>query len=175
MWRGVPVETVLAEFLDVYMPSPPPARERSRSIAEYVRRRAAQGALGSWTVHLIGRAAAAHAIEAAGHLIGLARRAPVGPVSPGGIYTVSRLLNPGDACKGLDADQFASAMEITRSRAAARRSRREGDHDAAGTQPHLRLPTTYAIQEVRRPDQPLLTIYPLLSPSRTGKHQALRS
>jgi hypothetical protein len=169
MWRGVPVETVLAEFLDVYLPSPPPAQERSRSIAEYVRRRAAQGALGSWTVQLIGRAAAAHAIEVAGHLIGLARRAPVRPVSRGGIYTVSRLLRPGDACNDLDADQFASAIEITRSRAAARRSRLEGDHDAAGTQPHLRLPTTYAIQEVRRPDQPLLTIYPLLSPLQNGE------
>ncbi|MEU5677025.1 Z1 domain-containing protein [Streptomyces rochei] len=169
MWRGVPAETVLAEFLDVYLPSPPPARERSQSIAEYVRWRAAQGALGSWTVQLIGRPAAAHALEVAGHLVGLVRRAPVGPVAPAGIYTVRRLLSPGDACKDLDADQFARAMEITRSRAAARRSRIKGDHDAAGTQPHQQLPTTYAIQEVRRPDQPLLTIYPLLSPIQDGE------
>jgi hypothetical protein len=169
MWRGVPVETVLTEFLDAYLPGPPPAWNRLAGITEYVRWGAARGELGNWTVQFIGRAAASHQIDVAGHLIGLVRRGPVGPVRPSGIYTVKRLLSPGDACKDLDADQLATALQITSSRAAARRSRLAGEDEAAGNRHQSRLPAAYALHEVRRADQPLLTIYPLLSPLLDGE------
>ncbi|MEU3885250.1 Z1 domain-containing protein [Streptomyces sp. NPDC029041] len=163
-WRSVPVTPVL-EFLDAYLPGHRHHRQVSRAVAEYVRRRAASGALMSWTVQLMSRSAALQEVDVAGHRIGPVVRRPRS-VAPEGTYTVGRLLSPRDECRDLDADQLRTALEVTRSRRAARRG-------AVGEQPFPHVPAVHAIRAVRRADQPLLTIYPLLPPAHEGEHTGL--
>ncbi|WLW50524.1 SAV_2336 N-terminal domain-related protein [Streptomyces sp. YU58] len=150
LWQNVPPETVLREFLDVYRPDTRPDRNQLDLLRAYVRRCAAHGELTDWTVRLVSKAGASEMIRVAAHSVGPVVRRPVAPGRPSDGYTVRRLLNPADQFVDLDDEQYATALELTRSEAGL-------DHSPA-------RPSTHAMRAVRRPDQPLLSIYLLAPP-----------
>ena len=149
LWMDVPPETVLQEFLDVYRPHTRPDRKQLDLVCAYVRRCAARGELTRWAVQLVRKAGASESVRVAGHVVGPVVRRPVVPDRPGA-YTVRRLLSPADQFGDLDVEQYAAALELTRSASAPDRSPAR--------------PSTHAMRAVRRPDQPLLTIYPVAPP-----------
>ncbi|MEV0170504.1 SAV_2336 N-terminal domain-related protein [Streptomyces sp. NPDC050803] len=149
VWQDVRPETVLAEFLDLYVPDVRPDREQLDRLSAYVRRCAANGELRNWTVQLRSRTKATHHIAVAGHPVGLVVRNSVAPSVHSNSYAVRRLLNPADQAADLDVEQYEAALELTRSD--------EGHRPLS--------PSAYAVRAVRRPDQPLLTIYPVVPPA----------
>ncbi|ANS69559.1 regulatory protein [Streptomyces lincolnensis] len=149
LWMDVPPQTVLQEFLDVYRPHTRPDRKQLDLVCAYVRRCVARGELTRWAVQLVRKAGASESVSVAGHFVGPVVRRAVVPDRPG-TYTVRRLLSPVDQFGDLDMEQYAAALDLTRSASAP---------DRRPTRP-----STQAMRAVRRPDQPLLTIYPVAPP-----------
>lgn len=156
LWGDVPPDMILTEFLDVYRPGSPRLRERIDQIRAYIRRCVAHGELGRWTVQLVNPSKPRGVIEVAGHRIGLVVRNPVLPLAAS-TYAVRRLSSIRNECADLDEKQYGAAIDATRAVTVA-----EGPGSGAVRTPAL--PSRAAVNAVRRPDQALLTIYPIRHP-----------
>ncbi|MFI9328965.1 SAV_2336 N-terminal domain-related protein [Kitasatospora sp. NPDC052868] len=153
MWRGVPHELVLSRFFDTYLPGAESTLVPAERVAAYIRRRVPRGELLAWNVQLISKAAASHEHDIAGHRIGLVTRRAVDPPAAAASYRVNALMNPRDESRDLDQQQYLDALRMTRENA---------EYRGAVSVPEV--PAGPAVRAVRRPDQPLLTIYLLESP-----------
>ncbi|MGX5211104.1 SAV_2336 N-terminal domain-related protein [Streptomyces violaceus] len=156
LWRDVPPDTVLAEFLDVYRPGSPRLLERIDQIRAYIRRCVAHGELGRWTVQLVSPSQPRGAIEVAGHRIGLVVRNPILPVTAD-TYAVRRLSSIRNEVADLDEKQYGAAIDATRAVTIA-------EAPGSGAVHTPTLPSRVAVNAVRRPDQALLTIYLIRHP-----------
>ncbi|MFG2911091.1 SAV_2336 N-terminal domain-related protein [Kitasatospora sp. NPDC048286] len=155
LWREVPYELIVSRLLDDYLPAPGNTPMLPERVAAYIRQCAAQGSLRTWAVQLIGIETSTPEHDIAGHRLGLVRRSPT-DLPVGDSYTVRRLTNPRHEVRDLDQEQYDTALKMT----LAARANRGG---IAGPRA-IEIPSGHAIRSVRRHDQPLLTIYPLLSP-----------
>jgi hypothetical protein len=158
VWSDVPPEVILDGFLDGYVPDRHVHRVRPAFIAEYVRRCVAAGELGRWTVRLVSSRAASRFVEIGEHKVGLVKRSPTNDPSAENRYTIRRVLSPTDESTDLESDQVARALAGTQA-AAAGKLNKKGE-----PRPVPSVPTGVPLRDVRRPDQPLLLIYPLEHP-----------
>ena len=161
-WSGVPASAITEGFLDSYLTDRQAQRVRPAFIAEYVRQCAKQDELGNWTVRLASRLPEGAAAEIAGHSIGLITRShsKSSEVVPGR-YTIKRVLSPTDELCDLTDEQKDLALKATKE-AAKGKYNRKGEPLAPDT------PRGRPLRHQRRPDQPLLLLYPL-SPTEVGK------
>ncbi|MFD8321624.1 SAV_2336 N-terminal domain-related protein [Kitasatospora purpeofusca] len=153
MWRAVPDFLVLSHLFDAYLPATYSTLPPAERVAAYLQRREAQGDVHTWTVQLISKADASHGHDIAGRRIGLVTRRPVNLPTADGFYSVRMLMNPRDETRDLDREQFRTALKMTQATAEFRGDIRAPD-----------VPSGHSARAVRRPDQPLLTIYLLRSP-----------
>ncbi|TGB15637.1 hypothetical protein [Streptomyces sp. MZ04] len=159
VWKDVPPHVVTDGFLDPYAPASNARWTHPGLVAEYVRLCVEAGELGKWTVRLVSSMAATQTADIAGHPIGPVTRSSASDrTAEEGILKVRRLYSPADESTDLDEDQYAAALAATRARAA---DRWRGEADKAPMPSH---PTGAAVRAVRRPDQPLLLIYPIVPP-----------
>ncbi|CAL9399691.1 hypothetical protein [Nocardiopsis dassonvillei] len=154
-WSGVAASDITEGFLDSYLTDRQAQRVRPAFIAEYVRQCAKQGELSNWTVRLASRLPEGAAAEIAGHSIGLITRShsKSSEVFPGR-YTIKRIVSPADELCDLTDDQKDRALKATRE-AARGKFNRKGEPLAPDT------PRGRPLRHQRRPDQPLLLLYPL--------------
>lgn len=151
IWKGVKPDEIVEGFLEGYRGHPSSHRVRPRLIGEYIRRCAARGELGDWTVKLAS-SRNGFKTKIAGRDIGLIRRAPTGSVSAADThYSTRRIVSPSDETVGLSSEQ------LERARAASR---------GAGETELPKVPKGPQIRDQRMPDQALLIIYPLANPVR---------
>ncbi|MBT2877732.1 Z1 domain-containing protein [Streptomyces albidoflavus] len=158
-WKHVPPEVVAAGFFDTYQTAKEAHRVRPQFIADYVRKCAAHGELTEWTVRVVGVQSrqGVGTVDIAGHSMTLVTRQESGRKTPGR-HTIKRVLSPKDEIVDLDDAQKARALADTK-KAAEHSKRRDGSP---------RNPTTATgtpLRFQRRPDQPLLLIYPLAPPA----------
>ncbi|MFI9269886.1 Z1 domain-containing protein [Kitasatospora sp. NPDC052896] len=160
VWRDVSPEEIVTGFFDSYVTDRGAQRVRPAFIAEYIRRCAAVGELGNWTVRLVGRdkAVAEDLVDIAGHKVGMVTRAATNSPAAEGRYTIRRVLSPRDESRDLDADQWEVALAATRKAA-------EGKLDRKGQPQSPTFPTNVPLRTQRRMDQALLLIYPVVPPT----------
>ncbi|KJY36960.1 endonuclease [Streptomyces sp. NRRL S-495] len=154
-WHGIPDEAVNEGFLDSYQTDRHAQRVRPAFIAEYVRQCARQGELGNWTVRLVSTAPGDGSEEVAGRAIGLVRRGHSKTADVvAGRYTIKRVLNPPDEYCDFTPDQVGRALAATKKAA-------EGSLNSKGGNLDPDKPRGRPLRAQRRPDQPLLLLYPL--------------
>ncbi|WP_371095864.1 Z1 domain-containing protein [Streptomyces sanglieri] len=157
VWRGIPPETVASAFFDRYQTAKEAHRVRPQFIAGYIRQCAKYGELSDWTVRVVGRKPVTRPVDVAGHSLGMVTRAASGRTSESR-YTIKRVLSPKDESTDLDQGQYDRAMAATK-RAAEGKLKRDGKPRNPTT------PTGTPLRAQRRPDQPLLLIYPIEPPA----------
>jgi hypothetical protein len=175
LWRGVSGDLVAQSFFDLYRSEAMAWRVRPDLISKYIKAALRVGELRDWTVVLVSNKAkldkdrrpTPHATFA-GMDVGLITRSLI-PDGEAGVsdgsegrrmrelkdehrYAIRRILSPADELIDLTAEQRAAAMELT----IARYEEDPGQRAAPPT-----TPSGPAIRLQRRPDQPLLLIYPL--------------
>jgi hypothetical protein len=150
LWSDVPPGMILTKFLESYVPASDGDPEALGRLISYIHRCVGFGELGRWTVQLVSAPKARAGIVVEGHHVGLVLRRPIPPVTDS--YTIRRLSSPANEYADLDEDQYAAALEATRSAAAADPARSGGVREP-------RVPSRTAVSAVRGPDQALLSIY----------------
>ncbi|WP_405961410.1 Z1 domain-containing protein [Streptomyces sp. NBC_00024] len=162
VWRGVPPEVVASGFFDTYRAAKEARRIRPSFIAGYIRQCARYGELSNWTVRIVSRRDSAEMVDIAGHRVGLVTRA----ASKTGVqsetrYTIKRVLSPLDESSDLDDLQKEQALVATKMAA-------KGGLNRKGEPRNPSVPTSVPLRAQRRPDQPLLLIYPIQAPEQTA-------
>ncbi|MFC4914095.1 Z1 domain-containing protein [Actinomadura gamaensis] len=156
VWSDVPPDDVI-EFLEDYHADSGAYRVRPNLIARYIRSCAQADELRHWTVRLVGKENADATASIAGHDIGLITRAATNDPKNEGRQTIRRVLNPPDESTDLDEEQKQQALKDTRKAS-------EGKLDKNGNPRDPRIPTGLPLRRVRRRDQALLLLYPLVPP-----------
>jgi hypothetical protein len=169
VWKNVPAEEVAAGFFDSYEAARESSRIRPKFISGYIRQCARFGELGNWTVRIVSRRDGAaetggprRTVGLAGHTVGLVTRA----ASKTGLqsetrHTIKRVLSPRDESLDLDETQRKAALDATR-RAAEGKLKRNGEPRDPS------VPTGAPLRAQRRTDQPLLLLYLIKAPERSG-------
>lgn len=154
-WNGVTALDVTEGFLDSYLTHRQAQRVRPAFIAEYVRQCAKQGELGNWTIRLASRLPDSTTVEISDHPVGLITRShsKSSEVIPGR-YTIKRILSPADEICDLTNEQRDRALKATKKDA-------EGKLNRKGEPLDPDTPRGRPLRYQRRPDQPLLLLYPL--------------
>ncbi|MFF1377794.1 Z1 domain-containing protein [Streptomyces sp. NPDC058308] len=160
-WKHVPPEIIAASFFDTYQTAKEAHRVRPKFIADYVRKCAAHGELTDWTVRVVGvnSRPLAGFVDITGYSVALVTRQESGRKTSGR-YTIKRVLSPRDESIDLDKDQSALALAATKKAA-------EGSKKRDGSPRNPTTATGTPLRFQRRPDQPLLLIYPLAPPKST--------
>ncbi|MCP3758384.1 Z1 domain-containing protein [Streptomyces sp. TBY4] len=158
VWKDVSPQDIVSGFFSAYQPDRAAQRVRPAFIAEYIRKCAEAGELGSWTVRLVGRAPADHPVDVSGHTVGMITRKPLNDFTSDGRYTIRRVLSPPDESKDLDEVQYKAALAATKKAA-------EGKTNRKGEPQDPQTPAGPQVRNQRRPDQPLLLIYPVKPPA----------
>ncbi|MFF7262179.1 Z1 domain-containing protein [Streptomyces sp. NPDC008159] len=158
VWKDVPSEEIVSGFFAAYQPDRAAQRVRPAFIAEYIRKCAAAGELGRWTVRLVGKNPVDPPVDVSGHTVGMVTRQPLNDPESEGRYTIRRVLSPTDESRDLDEKQYATALARTKKAA-------EGTTNSKGEPRDPRVPAGPQIRYQRRPDQPLLLIYPIKPPA----------
>ena len=158
VWKDVPPEEIVSGFFAAYQPDRAAQRVRPAFIAEYIRKCAAAGELGRWTVRLVGKNPVDPPVDISGHTVGMVTRQPLNDPESEGRYTIRRVLSPTDESRDLDEQQYATALARTKKAA-------EGTTNSKGEPRDPRVPAGPQIRYQRRPDQPLLLIYPIKPPA----------
>jgi Z1 domain len=162
VWSGVSPEIVVSSFFDSYITGRDAHRVRPSFIAKYIRRCMDVGELDNWTVRLAGTDKSDYHVNIAGHEIGLITRKTNNEEKLAeGRYTIRRVLSPADESRDLDKEQYARAMAATLKAAA-------GKFNRSGQPRSPKVPTGIPLRFERRTNQPLLLIYPLVSPVQEG-------
>jgi hypothetical protein len=154
-WNGITALDVTEGFLDSYLTHRQAQRVRPAFIAEYVRQCAKQGELGNWTIRLASRLPDSTTVEISDHPVGLITRShsKSSEVIPGR-YTIKRILSPADEICDLTNEQRDRALKATKKDA-------EGKLNRKGEPLDPDTPRGRPLRYQRRPDQPLLLLYPL--------------
>ena len=164
VWEGIAPEEILDCFLSQYEVDSKAQRVRPAFITEYIRRCRKVGELSNWTVRLVSSSTGeSHKFGA--HTIGLVERAPTNDPTSERRYVIRRVLSPKDESSDLDNDQRERAFIETKRVAKARKER-------GGKASVPKVPTGTVLRKQRRPDQPLLLLYPLEHPEATAARKA---
>ncbi|GAA1026230.1 Z1 domain-containing protein [Virgisporangium ochraceum] len=160
VWTNVSPTDVIEGFLDGYAPERGSYRVRPVFLSGYIKQCAAKGELSRWTVRLVG-VSNAPPRKIGTREVGLVKRAAKEDGKLVERYAIRRVLSPADETTDLTDEQKAAALPATikASQAAAARKNR--------TPVVPTLPTGRPLREARRPDQPLLLIYPLNHPDKS--------
>ncbi|MFF5230675.1 Z1 domain-containing protein [Dactylosporangium sp. NPDC000521] len=161
VWTDVDPADVIEGFLDGYAPERGSYRVRSVFLSEYIKRCAAKGELSRWTVRLVG-VSNATTRKIGTREVGLVTRKPKDKGDLTERYAIRRVLSPGDECTDLTEDQKKDAMPATIKAAEAAAKKNQARRKTPYVEPTL--PTGRPLRAARRPDQPLLLIYPLDHP-----------
>jgi hypothetical protein len=156
VWPDVPPEDVI-DFLEGYQNDDGAQRVRPKLIARYIRRCIQFGELGRWTVRLVGKQNPEDTATIGGHKLGLITRSATNDPEHEGRQTIRRVLNPPDEGRDLTEEQWDEALEATKKAAA-------NSLDRKGNPRNPRVPTGRPLRRVRRADQGLLLVYPLVPP-----------
>ena len=154
VWRDISPEEIIDGFLADYHGSNA-HRVRPKFIADYIRKANNVDELGSWTVRLVGSKIGTRT-EIGAYELGLVTRKHINEDYSAGIrYQIKRVLSPLDESSDLDDQQKQRALDATKIAAAGKRDK-NGNPRAVPT-----VPTGKPLRRQRRPDQPLLLIYPI--------------
>lgn len=159
-WSNVSPDPVL-RFLRQYTTHEAAQKAQAKALGDYVEGRVRDSELTRWTVLLASSSSPkTHAVEFAGHRIGLIRRAPFGDEhnSVTDRYDIRRLVNPPDELVDLSEEQRRTAHLAT----IAHWDRHRAPNDTDAERPTA--PSGLQARKVREPEQGLLLIYPLAPP-----------
>lgn len=157
VWEGVGPDDIVDAFLDRYVGDAKARSARPAFIAEYIRRCRKVGELSNWTVRLVSSNSGSPQ-KIGAHTVGLVKRAELRKDAiDDDRYVIRRVVSPSDEATDLDPIQRKRALEETERKATA-------DAERGGKARDPKIPSGQAVRRQRRPDQPLLLLYPLEHP-----------
>jgi hypothetical protein len=151
MWHDVKATDVV-RFLKEYTTPESAYRANSQKLAEYIESQIPTGGLRNWTV-LLASPSGGKSVSIADLQVGITTRS-TDSTEP---YRIKRIINPADEWADLDSMQYTDALALTRSLAAAKRSKDDPSDPPSN-------PSGLALRRSRPESQGLLILY-MLTPN----------